>query len=50
MTPITKFEEQVDHVEVTGVPWWRQRLFTAKGWTYHIVDSLPLGNDQAISR
>lgn len=36
LTPITPFEELVDHTEVTGVPWWRQRLFTAKGWTYHI--------------
>lgn len=48
MTPISPFEELVDHTPLTGVPWWRQRLFAERGWRYQIVDveALPSGDEE----
>lgn len=39
MTEYTKFEEAVAYAPLTGVCVPRQRLFTSRGWTYHL-DSL----------
>lgn len=38
MTPISKFEEQVALLPVTGVNVARQRLLVSDGWTYRIVE------------
>lgn len=48
MTPITPFEEAVDHTPLTGVPWWRQRLFENSGWRYRIVDVADLSSDDQV--
>lgn len=46
MTEITAFEAKVDQAELGAVPWWRQRLFTAKGWEYRIVALADLAPDE----